>query len=983
MFNKYLLFLLFLSGAAALTYEVAWTRGLSLFIGSDMLSTSAVIASFMAGLGLGAIVFKSATRFETRAILLIFAGMELAIGGFGYVSAQIVLNPSLVIGDFNIIGTADPSIRYLSKFLMSFTFLLVPTFLMGGTFPLAAEILDRSKQASDNKIVTLYAANTLGATAGALFAGFFLIGSIGISGTIKAAATLNFVIGIGLATLWWKAKALRQSSQCKKKLTSAVFGSPTIPREPLLICFFFAGLLAMTGQTTWIKTYFLLMGSSVQAISLSLAIFLFGIGVGSYAYALVRQRYTEAQKAAAAVTSCILIAFFISTNFLAYSWIPEVLVSLLNDGIVASYIGLLIVLMLISIILTFFPTIFMGILYSIILERLTDSEAEHGSRAADAYAFNTLGCIIGASFGPLVLIPWIGIEWSIISIIVGYLFLSVTLARVTLATQGWWRLSAIGTASVLLLLFILPSWNPLLMQSGAYIYSGTMKESESDSWSDFISDKKLLFYKEGRDATVSVIDSEQLYLKINGKTDATSSGDLRTQLAMSHLPALLHNAPRSALIVGLGSGISAGALSRYEEISSIKVIEISAAVIEASSFFHEHNYNVSEDPRITIVNDDVRNYLRADGSKYDLIISQPSNPWQSGSSKLFTLDYFELLASKLNGKRGIAASWINAYSFSPENLASVIATFGEVFKHVTVWRPMSGDILLLGSESPLTFNLAALEARTRDSDVASNLAKANLEDVRNILDMLIAPLDAMPKIRDFHQLNTDDLPVIEYSAYKRLYSSTVGANMNFLMSNLTQKGFEVPFKGLLNSDAAGFEIIPLGLHVKQSVFDETPSAKWLVSRGFSSGTTSGETIAVRNQIYTRWKTGNAKYEILSTLPGETAIENKNLQSKLISDLLSIFPGADLKFLSRNHNSVFNLHVAYDSDQSSRIKAGAVWSCPYHGLPINKNRQVNFSSRHLFLWQGILEPGETESERLDKLLDRFSCTNKLKVHNEVD
>jgi spermidine synthase len=668
----------------------------------------------------------------------------------------------------------------------------------------------------------------------------------------------------------------------------------------------------------------------------------------------------------------------IASNFVLYRWLPVVLVEALNSGVVSSYFELIAMLIFMASSLIFLPTFFMGVSYSILIEALSNDSTEFGKSVGIAYAANALGSIVGASVGGILLVPLLGLERAIYFCISGYLLVALIM--------GWLRWSVgatkiscmCGILATLMLLYFSPRWDPLLMQSGAYMYSGAIKGKADESWLDHIGRDKLLYYKEGLDGIVSVTESDQLYLKINGKTDATSSGDAGTQIMIGHLPILFHQEPKSILVVGLGSGISAGSVATHNDVEKLDIVEISKEVIEASNYFSEFNGDVLSDPRVSIINADARSFLTRNTQGYDVIISQASNPWQSGSSKLFTREYFRLLKEKLVDDQGIVASWVNAYSFSEENLASVLSTFAKEFDYVTIWRPMQGDFLLLGSNAQHSLDYHLLEERLQSTNVRNSLSQAGVDDLTTLLSMLIAPLDLLPAVKAYPNLNSDNHPIVEYSAYKSLYSSTVGNNMTFLMKNMSSQGFELLMQGLAVRKGEDFYLPPLGLQITGIGAAAKLDSRWLASRRLPSGNATGETIAIRNQVYLRWVEEGGRHELLSTLPGKTLASEARLNLRLRSDVLSAFQDNDLELINSYTVNGIDFLFAYSSVSPAQAKFAASWLCNVSDS-VSLGREANRPARHLFVWQGPLAPQGLIQDKIKSELSRFSCGSNVKFN----
>jgi spermidine synthase len=299
-----------------------------------------------------------------------------------------------------------------------------------------------------------------------------------------------------------------------------------------------------------------------------------------------------------------------------------------------------------------------------------------------------------------------------------------------------------------------------------------------------------LFYREGLTATVTVTESgSSRALQINGKTDASTGSDADTELLLGHLPMLIHPDPKNVLLVGLGSGMTLGAVEQYP-IESVDAVEIEAAVVEAAEFFSAANNNALDDPRLTVVVDDARHFVLTTHKSYDVITAEPSNPWISGVSNLFTIEQYQAYRKRLR-PGGILFQWAHIYSMSADDLKTVIATFQTVFPHTTVWQDTFGrDLFLLGSEKSLEIDLGRFTRRIELPDVKENLARIDGDDPLRLLNRFVMDEAAAALFANGGKLHTDDRPILEFSAPKSLHAVTLHHNLERL-GNFRSNIFEL------------------------------------------------------------------------------------------------------------------------------------------------------------------------------------------------
>ena len=301
----------------------------------------------------------------------------------------------------------------------------------------------------------------------------------------------------------------------------------------------------------------------------------------------------------------------------------------------------------------------------------------------------------------------------------------------------------------------MPRWDPEVMASGAYKYApyyATQLDMES-----VMKSGDLLYFREGTTTTVSVKrDADSTMLAVDGKIDATDSGDMLTQKMLGHLPLLLTDSAKNVANIGLGSGVTAGAALRYP-IEKLDIIEISPEVVEASRFFEHVNHEALEDPRVELIIGDGRNHLRYTPTKYDVSISEPSNPWMSGMASLFTREFFEEARDRLSD-RGIHCQWLHSYNMSLDDIRTVVRSFRSAFPFAALWALNENDFLLLGSPSPIEVREDVVRANFER--VRSDLEEVRIQDLYSILSLYLLADEDLDRFAEGALLNTDDFPVL-------------------------------------------------------------------------------------------------------------------------------------------------------------------------------------------------------------------------------
>ncbi|HSG05544.1 MAG TPA: fused MFS/spermidine synthase, partial [Nitrospiria bacterium] len=353
---------------------------------------------------------------------------------------------------------------------------------------------------------------------------------------------------------------------------------------------------------------------------------------------------------------------------------------------------------LLSITVMILPTLLIGATFPCAVQLVARQISRIGKDVGFVYSYNTIGAIVGSFIAGFFMIPLIGSEATIrVGVVVNFLVGFGVLFVFYSAFQM--RLGVIVSSGLaVLIVFSFPHWDPRVMTSGIRIYAPSYAKTFS-TLGDVLQDEEILFKKDGISSTVSIHKRAGItFLRVNGKTDASNGSDMGTQLLVGHLPSLLHPNPRSAFIVGLGSGVTPGAIARYP-LERIDVVEIEPAMVEASSFFVAENRGVLSDPRVKLHHGDAKNVLLRSDEKYDLIINEPSNPWINGIATLFTEEFFALTRSRLNPE-GVMVQWLQGYALSREDMRTVIATFLKVYPHASLWQASNVDYILVGGDGP-------------------------------------------------------------------------------------------------------------------------------------------------------------------------------------------------------------------------------------------------------------------------------------------
>lgn len=749
-----LLFLL--SGATSLVYEVAWVKLLTLHMGSASWSIATVLASFMAGLGSGsAWAGRRAEKF--RRPLLAYGVIELGIAAFGAFSAPFLRYTSEILDPLYGLIDGQFTLFLIMQFVVSFFSLAIPTFLMGASLPILITALAQN-DTFRQRVALLYGINTLGAALGTFAAGLFLLPALGIVNTLWIAAGAGVLVAIGAFALD------RESPPKQEAVTPAVEVDPAVPLPHLLLWTIgLAGSLGVGYQIAWTRLLVPVVGSSVYAFTIILTTVLLGIGAGALLAALPQLRnlsYHRAVAAAMGIGACSSVAGLFAVNRL-----PDIFSALAHWGGETTWLLFLCQGLLTACVL-FVPACALGAALPLGIAGWRSAAGTTGWAVGGMYAVNTLGAIAGSLLAGFALLPMIGAT----QLVIAGASLGVVASVALLLTQPRGQMSKpwlhAGTLVVLfaICVTIVPDIDITRLQRG--VFRGIQKGGESAELKT-----TLLHAEEGTSATVTIFRTpNSTVLKVNGKADASTGGDMDTQYLIGHMPLLIYQQAQTVCIIGYGSGATVHAVASHPDIAQIDVVEIEQAVLNVSPYFHSINNQVLDDERVHVFMEDGRSFLRRRDVAYDVIISQPSNPWIAGISSLFTTEYYQSVQKKLN-PGGLFCQWIQTYEISASTRKAMLHTLTDVFPYVTVFS-IDGDLICLAANEPISGSLEQMEERLSNASIAHSLAKIQMRDPFDIFASAYAHFPMQSKPFSSAIRNTDDNLWLEYRAPIEMYLGT-------------------------------------------------------------------------------------------------------------------------------------------------------------------------------------------------------------------
>lgn len=771
----------FLSGASGLVFEAVWTRELTLVFGSTALAMSTVLSVFMGGLALGSwLAGRWADRIADR--LRAYALAEAGVGLYALAVPLVLAGyPALNAAMYRLLGGSPVGLS-LARFVAAALLLLVPTTLMGATLPLLSRHFVRDDGTSvAGTVGRLYAINTFGAVVGTFVGGFVLLPGVGVRATNYTAAATNLSLA---AAVWLARTRLRRPADdelAAYKLETAapappIFDATALQRTVALVAFAVSGAIAMVDQVLWTRALAIILGSSVYSFTLILLAFLVGLAGGAALISRLTARTTRPMEWLAGVH--LATAAMIGASYLLMDKLPSAFLGLLR-GSSFSVDGIIFSQFLLAALAVFPATLCMGGVLPLTVRVVARSLESVGRDVGTAYSVNTLGAILGSFAAGFIVLPVAGLQRGLGLGAILTVLLAATLLVV--ARPNARRVFAAALLPVVALgcIHVLPRWSLRHFSAGLFRVSIAKDILNAKKWAL----PELLYYHDGIATTVSVEKwSKTVALKNNGKVDASNGDDMATQIMVGLMPFVFWQAahpdaakePRAA-VVGFGSGVTIGAVTQFP-MGHADVVELEPAVVDAGSkYFGPWNHHPERDPRVRVIIGDGRNFLTQASDKYDVIVSEPSNPWITGVSNLFTVDYWKLARARL-ADDGVFCQWAQLYEMSSKNIKVILRSFAEVFPYTYVFaaEDLSSDVILVATNHPLELDVHALSRAFGDETLRKELKRGGVDSAEDIIAYLLLTPDEIPAFTAGSPLNTDDDAIIEFGAPRDLLGSARG-----------------------------------------------------------------------------------------------------------------------------------------------------------------------------------------------------------------
>lgn len=780
-----------LSGASGLIFELLWTRQLTLVFGSTTLAVSTVLTAFMGGLGLGSFIAGRVAD-RLRDPIGTYARLEAGIGVYALLIPLVIARyPALNQALWAAFGD-HYGLLSLLRFAAAAALLLLPTTLMGATLPVLSRYFVAHPWELPRvgaRLGTLYAINLFGAVAGSFLAGFVFLPSIGVRATNWVAASFNLTLAAAALGLRWvlarrQAPATASLDELLAKAQAsaptgpeAVAEKPAVPlldartRRVVLAAFIVSGATAMTLQGLWTRTLAVVIGSSIFSFTLILLAFLVGLGSGSAVFGRIADKTAHPVRWLCGVH--LGIAVCVGLSYLLVDHLPFMFAWLVSST--GFSVDAVLVCQFALACLTVLPSTFlMGAVFPLTIRIVTADLNQVGRQVGFAYALNTIGAIVGSFLSGFVVLPLLGLQKGIYVAVVCGLAVAGALALVAPAPRRW-RLAVAGLAPVLAVAgLLLPRWNLTNFSQGFFRMSIAREYIEKARDRRPWQTPKLEFYEDGVATTVTVDRWNKTFsLKNNGKVDASSDADMPTQVSVGLLPMLLQRGvpeapPARVALVGFGSGVTAGSVTQAP-IASLEVVELEPAIYRASHYFDFVNQRPLENTLVTARVGDGRNFLSQRSDRFDVIISEPSNPWITGVSNLFTREYFQDIKRRL-APGGLFCQWAQLYEMAPWNVKTIYRTLRTEFPYVYVFaaEDLSSDTILIATLEPLPLDVGRIGRVMRDPKVAAEARRAGWESPFDVVAQVLLAPDEIESFTAGAVVNTDDNARIEFAAPRDL-----------------------------------------------------------------------------------------------------------------------------------------------------------------------------------------------------------------------
>ncbi len=770
----------FASGLCALVYQTTWLRELRLVFGASTPASAAVLAVFMGGLGFGGLVLGR--RADRVARPLAFYGtLELGIAllaGISPLTIAAARHLYLATGGSATLGAAGSAVVRL---LLTALVLGAATFLMGGTLPALGRAVTAVDDRGRRALGWIYGWNTLGAMAGAFLTTFVLLEALGQRKSLLLAALVNLLVGVTARSLARRQPAAASDSNAALSTDSAAAPAAeppiagAVPLPPALAAAAIVGFVYFLMELVWYRLLAPLLGGTTYTFGVILLVALAGIGGGGLLYGAVAPR--RRPSVADFAWTCGLEALLLVVP-LALSYRLAVLTSMLRELAAFDFYGLVLGWLVVCAVVVLPASLVAGYQFPLLVALLGGGRRELAAHTGKVAAANTLGAMAGSLAGGFGLLPLLGAPgaWRAATLLLAVLaFASALLRGGGAATRGaasaTRRIASAAAALAAAALCLAPGPGALWRFGEIGAGRGLVEAASPNEVRRRVlaEETQVLWEEDGRESSIALRTGAGYAFSVNGKTDGNARRDASTQVMAPLVGAMLHPQPRRALVIGLGTGSSAGWLAAIPTVQRVDVVELEPAVVRVARDCTPVNHGVLDNPKVRLHLGDGREHLLTRDERWDVILSEPSNPFRAGVASLFTTEFYRAVAERL-APGGVFVQWLQAYEVDASTVASVYASLTQVFPEVETWSTNGADLLLVASPEPLRHDLARDARRAADAPFAPALAHAwGVSGLEGFYAGFIAgPAFARRMAAAAVLPNVDDRPVIEFGFARSL-----------------------------------------------------------------------------------------------------------------------------------------------------------------------------------------------------------------------
>jgi spermidine synthase len=771
--------LLFASGLCSLGYQIVWMRELRLIFGASTLATSVVLAIFMGGIGLGSL-FLGRKAEKHKNPLRLYGYLEL------FITVTALLTPFLLPLSQGIYlrtgGSENLGIVYatLIRIVFSAIILGLPTFFMGGTIPAVSKVIQKEIDLGRRDLGFILGMNTFGAVAGVLLVVFYMLEHFGAHKTLWSIGIINLFVAIIVLLLAQKNTPLLAGLTSQHTSNNNKTGPPSeelqqaLPsRLFVLIAAFVSGFCFFYMEIVWYRLLAPLLGGTTYTIGIILAVILFGLAIGSWLYGLRRYTLTPTLYILALISS--LEAIGLALPFVLGDRIA-ILASLIRPVGTLGLAGYVVGWFIISFIVVFPAALAAGYQFPLLIGLKGVGAKKIASETGEIYAWNTFGAITGSLLGGFILLPFLGStqSWRLVIILLCVLAVASLFFSLRVVKKPFLMATPIGIVIVALLFLLFPGPSAVWRHSAIGAGRADLSSFSYNKIKYWINENRrdVFWEKDGRESSLAMNSADGLSFVVNGKIDGNVKNDVGTQIMGPLVSAILHPKPQQALVLGLGTGCSTGWLADIDSITRVDTIELEPAMLEVARQCAPMNRNALANKKVNIIVGDGREVIVNSREKYDLVFSDPSNPYRAGIASLYPKEFYQAIANRLN-PGGYFSQWVQGYEVDTDTIKTIYTTLASVFPVVETWETKLNDLVFICSKEETDYSVSRLRKRIAMEPFRSGLLHSwGTTDLEGFLSHFIARSSLAKQVEQEGavrgMINTDDRMLVEFGFARSL-----------------------------------------------------------------------------------------------------------------------------------------------------------------------------------------------------------------------